>query len=161
MPGAPIRIRLGVGCIGEGAMDAVPILGGGRAVGGGPDEWMRELDPPTYSEQTRVHSRVGRTHVNPERLGGTVEQQRVTQRLRGRGEEEQLRLGGKYSEAPDVALFDLADHRLAVGQPEPASKICGPPAARQLKERKRIAMAVCDDLVADRSIEWAVHVLQQ
>jgi hypothetical protein len=50
---------------------------------------------------------------------------------------------------------------LAVRQPEPASEICGPPAARQLKERKRIAMALRDDLGADRRIEWAVHVLQQ
>jgi hypothetical protein len=71
-----------------------------------------------------------------------------------------LRLGGKYAEAPDVALFDLADHRLAVGQPAPASEICGPPAARKLKERKGIAVALGDDLVTDRRIEWAVHVLQ-
>jgi hypothetical protein len=70
-------------------MDAVPILGGGRAVGGGSDEWMRKLDTPTYYEQTRVHCRVGRSHVDAERLGGTVEQHRVAQRLCGRGEDEQ------------------------------------------------------------------------
>ena len=93
VPGAPVRVRLGVGCFGEGAMDAVAVVGGGRAVGGGPDEWVRELDAPTYSEQTRVHCRVGRSHVDAERLGGTVEQQRVAERLCGRGEDEQLRLG--------------------------------------------------------------------
>jgi hypothetical protein len=58
-------------------MDAVAVLGGGRAVGGGSDEWMRELDAPTYSEQTRVRCRIRRSHVDAERLGGTVEQQRV------------------------------------------------------------------------------------
>src|SRR5512133_3312955 len=122
---------------------------------------MRELDAPTYSEQTRVHCRVGGSHVDTERLGGTVEQQRVAERLCGRGEDEQLRLGGEYAEAPYVALFDLADHRLAVGQPEPAGEICGPPAARQLKQRKRITVALANDLGTHRRIEWAVHVLQQ
>jgi hypothetical protein len=77
VPGAPVRVRHGIGCFGEGAMDAMPVLGGGRAVNRGPDEWMRELDAPTYSEQTRVHCRVGRSRVDPERLGGMVEQQRV------------------------------------------------------------------------------------
>ena len=81
-------------------MDPVAVLGGGRAVGGGSDEWVRELDAPTDSEQTRVHRRVGRSHVDAERLGGTVEQQRVAQRLCGRGEDEQLGLGGKLAEAP-------------------------------------------------------------
>jgi hypothetical protein len=53
-----------------------------------------------------------------------------------------------------------ADDRLALGQPEPASEICGPPAARQLKERKRIAVALANDLVADRGIEWPVYIVQ-
>ena len=101
MPGAPIRIRLEVGRFGEGAMDAMAILGSGRAVGGGPDEWMRELDAPTYFEQTRVHRRVGRSHVDAERLGGTVEQQRVAERLCGRGEDEQLRLGREVGGAAE------------------------------------------------------------
>ena len=95
VPGAPVRVRGGIGCFGEGAMDAVAILGGRRAVGGGADEWMRELDAPTYLEQTRVHGRVDRSHVDVERLGGTVEQQRVTERLCGRGEDEQLCSGGE------------------------------------------------------------------
>jgi hypothetical protein len=77
VPGAPVRVCLWVGCFGEGAMDAVAVLGGGRAVGGGSDEWMRELDAPTYSEQTRVRCRIRPSHVDAERLGGTVEQQRV------------------------------------------------------------------------------------
>ena len=50
------------------------VLGGGRAIGGGPHEWVRELDAPTHFEQTRVHRRVGCSHVDAERLGGTVEQ---------------------------------------------------------------------------------------
>jgi hypothetical protein len=95
VPGAPVRIRLGIGGLGEGAMDAVAVLGGGRVVGGGPDEWVRELDAPSYSEQTCVDRGVGRSYVEPERLGGAVKQQRVAERLRGRGENEPLRLGGE------------------------------------------------------------------
>jgi len=57
VPGAPVRVCHGIGCFGEGARDAVPVLGGGREVDRGPDEWMRGLDSPAYSEQTRVHCR--------------------------------------------------------------------------------------------------------
>ena len=161
VPGAPVRVRLGVGGVGEGAMDAVAILGGSRAVGGGSDEWMRELDAPTDREQPGVHRRVGRSHVDAEGLGGTVEQHGVAEWLCGRGEDEQLRVGGELAEAPDVALFDLADDRVAVGQPEPAGEICGVPGARELEQRERVAVALGDDLVADRRIQRAVHVLQQ
>jgi hypothetical protein len=40
---------------------------------------MRELDMATDSQQTRVHCRVGGGHVDAERLGGTVQQQRVAE----------------------------------------------------------------------------------
>ena len=76
-------------------MHAVAVVGGRRAVGGGADERVRELDAPADLEQPGVHRRVGRGHVDAERLGGTVEQRRVAERLRGGGEDEQLRLGGE------------------------------------------------------------------
>ena len=89
VPGAPIRVGLGVGGFGEGAVDAVAVVGRGRAVGGGADERVRELDARTDGEQAGVHRRADDGHVDPERLGGTVEQHRVAEGLRGRGEDEQ------------------------------------------------------------------------
>ena len=58
-------------------MDAMAVLGGCRAIGGGSDEWVCELDAPTQLQQTRVHCSVSRSHVDAERLGGTVQQQRI------------------------------------------------------------------------------------
>ena len=45
--------RVGVGGLGEGAMHAVAVVGGGRAVGGGPDERVRELDASARSGAAR------------------------------------------------------------------------------------------------------------
>jgi hypothetical protein len=58
-------------------------------------------------------------------------------------------------------LFDLADDWLAVGQPEPAGEVCHIPAARKLEQRKRIAVALGDDLEADSRIERPVQIAQQ
>jgi hypothetical protein len=153
MPGTPIRVCSKIGRLGEGPMDSMAVLGSGRAIGGGPHEWVRELNAPTDFEQTRVYRRVGGSHVDAERLGGTVEQYRIAERLCGRGEDEQSRLDGKQAEPPNIALFDLAPHRLTGGQPESTGEVCNVPAARQLKERERIAVALGDDLVTDRGIK--------
>ena len=87
-----------------------------------------------------------------------MQQQGIAQWLRGRGEYQQLRLGREQAETPDVALFDPADHWLAVGQPEPASEVCQIPAAWKLEQRKRIAVALGDDLGADGRIERPVQI---
>jgi hypothetical protein len=141
-------------------MDAMAVFGGRRAVGGGSDKWVCELHAPTQLQQTRVHCSVGRGHVDAERFGGTVQQQRIAQWFRGRGEHQQLRLGGEQVETSDVVLFDLADDWLAVRQPEPAGEVCHVPAARKLKQRKRIAVALGDDLEADSRIERPVQIAQ-
>ena len=133
-------------------MHAVAVVGGSRAVHGGPGEWMRELDPPADLEQPGIHREVGCSHVEPEDRGCAVEQHRVAQRLRGRGQDEQLGTRGKSEEAPDVALLDLARHRPAIGQPEPAGEVHPVPGARQLEQRKRVAVAFRNDLVADSGI---------
>ena len=54
----------------------------------------------------------------------------------------------------------LAD-RLAAGQPEPAGELGDVPGARQLEQRERVAVALGDDLLADRGVQRAVHVVQQ
>ena len=108
MPGAPVRILLGVRGLGKRQMYSPPVLGSGRTVSGGPDEWMRELHVPTHIEQPGVHRREGGSHIDVEHLGGTMEQYWVTDRLRRRREREQLRVRGKLSKTPDITLLDLA-----------------------------------------------------
>ena len=162
VPGAPVRVPLGVGCFGEGAMHTVAVVGRSRAVGGGADEWVRELDPPpAYLEQRGVDRGAGRGHLEAEGRGGTVKQHGIAQRLRGRGEDEQLRLGREQLEAPGVALFDLADDRLTCRETESTGEFCGVPGAWQLEERERVAVALRDDLLADGGVERAVHVVEQ
>jgi len=51
-----------------------------------------------------------------------VEQRGVAQGLCGSGEDEQLGIGGELDESSDVALFDLADHRVADGKTESAGE---------------------------------------
>jgi hypothetical protein len=142
-------------------MYPVAVLGGRRPVGGRPHQRMGELHAATHLEQPGVHRRGHGSHVDAEGLGGTVEQHEVAQRLRGCGENEQLGVGGELEEAPGVALFDLAHQRLAAGQPKSTGEFRGIPGARQLEERERVAVALGDDLVADRGIQWAGHVVQQ
>jgi hypothetical protein len=49
------------------------------------------------SRAARAHRRGGCCHVEIEGLGGAVEQQQVAERLRGRDEDEQLRIGGSWT----------------------------------------------------------------
>ena len=95
VPRPPIGVDLSVGCFGEGAMHSVAVGGGGRAVDRGTYEWVGELDATVDLEQSGVHCRPGCGHVEAERHGGTVEQHEVAERLRGRGEGEQLCIGGQ------------------------------------------------------------------
>ena len=65
-----------------------------RAIGSGSDERVRELDASPQLEQAGIHCRVGCGHVEPEGLGGTIEEQWVAEGLCGRGENEQPSIGG-------------------------------------------------------------------
>jgi hypothetical protein len=89
----PIRIHPGVGGINQRMMHATAVLRGSRAVGGGSNEWMRELHAPADLEQPSAHRRVGSSHVEAERPRGAAEQQWVAERLRSRTDHEKLGVG--------------------------------------------------------------------
>ena len=90
VPGPPVRVGLGDGGLGQRAVHAVPVVGGCRAIGGGPDERVRELDAPAQFEQPAVLCRARGRDVDPQRPRGTVEQDRVAEGLCGSGQDEQL-----------------------------------------------------------------------
>ena len=152
-----------VGGLGERAMDAVAVVGGGRAVGGGSDEWVRELDAPADRSAARRRPPGRPRSVRARGSGsGAVEQHGVAQWLRGRGEDEQLRVGREQQEAPDVALLDLARRSVGLsGSPNPPARSAARPRSRQLEQRERVAVALRDDLLADGRVQRAVHVLEQ
>ena len=161
VPGPPVRVGLGDGGIGQGTMHAVPVVRGCRAIGGGPDERVRELDAPAQLEQPAVLCRARRRDVDPERPRGTVEQDRVAEGLCGSREDEQLGVGREQLEAPDVALLDPAGDRLTAGKTEPAGETGDVPRARQLEQGERVAVTLLDDLVANGGVQGAGHVGQQ
>ena len=142
-------------------MHAVPVVRGCRAIGGGPDEWVRELDAPAQLEQPAVLCRARRREVDPERPCGTVQQDAVAEGLCGSREDQQLRVGGEQLEAPDVALFDPAGDRMAAGKTEPAGETGDVPRPRQLKQGERVAVTLRYDLGANSSIQGTGHVGQQ
>ena len=161
VPGPPVRVGLGDGGIGQGTMHAVPVVRGCRAVGGGPDERVRELHAPAQLEQPAVLGRARRREVDPERPCGPVQQDKVAEGLGGGREDEQLRVGREQLEAPDVALLDPAGDRLTAGKTEPAGEIGDVPRVRQLEQGERVAVALRDDLGADGGVYGAGHAGQQ
>ena len=122
---------------------------------------MREPNPMVDLEEPVFDRRVGVLHAQTERLGRPLEQDGITERLRGSHEEEQLRFRGKAEQAPLVALLDLAAQRLEVVHAESAGEPGSVPAAGELDERERVATTLRDDLIADRGIQGARHVLEQ
>jgi hypothetical protein len=130
MPRPPIRVGLSVGGVGERMVDTPPVMGGGGSVGRGPDERVRELHASCDREQPGVGRGIGRRHIDVEAPRGTVEEDGVADRLGGRAEEEQLRVGGQPVEAPHVAAFDPSGDPHPSRLPEPASELGDAPCTR-------------------------------
>ncbi len=161
MPGAPIWVPIIVGRVGKGAMDAPAVFRCDRAVRGRPDERVREFHALADPQQPGLHRRAGGSHFEAEGLGRAVQEHRVSKGLRRGSHDDELGLGGQLMQAPHVALLDPARHRLAVEQPETAGEFYGAARVRERKQRERVSVAVCDDLIADRRVHGPRHVLQQ
>jgi hypothetical protein len=115
-----------------------------------------ELHPLTHLNQPGVHRGSRRRHLDAQIVRGAAEQAPVTEGLGGRGEDEQLGVGGEQPETLDVAVLDLAGDRPAGGQTESAGQIGRFPGARQLNQRERVAMALRDDLRSAQLMQAAV-----
>ena len=161
MPGAPVRVPIGVSRFGQSAVYTPPILVRRRSVGRRADERVREPDASADVEQPRIDRRPCRGHVQSQDLHRAPQQEWIPQGLRRGGEDEQLRLGGKRRQACGVALLDLGGNRMTRRKAEPAGNVREIPGARQLEEGERVAMALGDDLVADCRVEPALQLVQQ
>ena len=122
---------------------------------------MGELHAHAHLEQPGVRGRRRRVHLEAEHVGGAAEQHQVAEGLRGRGQDQQPGIGREQLQTLRKAVFDLAGHRPAAGQPVSPGVTRRRPGARQLEQGKRVAVAFRDDLVDDGRVERAVHVAQQ
>ena len=161
MPGPPIGVAVGVGGLGKRPVHPVTVVRRRRAVGSRPDERVRERDTPAHIEEPCVHGGARRHRFQAEDLGATVQQQRITQGLRRGCEDQELRLRRQQLQPLGEAPLDPACDRLLRRDAEAAGEIDRAPGARQLEQRQRIAVALIDDLHADRRVHWAVQVLEQ
>jgi hypothetical protein len=122
---------------------------------------MRELDAPADREQPGVHRCIDGRHVDLEGLGGRVEQDRIPERLGGRGKDEELRIKREAAEPSYVALFDLPGDRMVLWKTESASEFRRTPGSWELEQSQWVAVALGDDLIANDRIEWPDQVLEQ
>ena len=153
MPGAAIGIDLGVGRLGERAVDALALLRRGRAVDRGAHERMPEAHLRAELDQARRRRRRRRVGRDPERGRRPPHQQRIADRLGRRDEQQQPRRRRQRRQPLPEALLDAARQRRAVGQPEPARQLRGRPAARQLQQRQRVAARLGHDPIAHALVE--------
>ena len=161
MPCATVGVSAGIGGLGKGVMNAATVLDCRRVVRGRAYERMCELDTPARVQQSRVDSRPCHCQIEVEHLGGSVKEERVTQGLRRGGKYQPLRLVGKPLETHRETPLNPAHDRLMHGEAEPASDIRDAPRSRQLEERKWVAAALVEELLANRRVERALEVLQQ
>ena len=90
-----------------------------------------------------------------------MQKDRITEWFGGCCEDEELGVGRKLTEPSREPIFDPGGNDMTLRQPEAAGKVRGAPRSRELKQGKRVPVALCDDLITDGRIEGADQVLQQ
>ena len=123
VPGAAIRIDIGIGGLGERAVDALALLRRCRGLDRRTDERMTEAHLRAEVDQSGVGRRRGRVRPDPERRGRPPHQHRIAHRLGRRDEQQQSCRRGQRRQPLGEALLDPPRQRHAVGQPEPAREL--------------------------------------
>jgi hypothetical protein len=152
VPRAAIRIDLCIRGVGECAVDALALLRCGRAINRRPHERMPEADlrPELHARRRRRPCR-GRLDAQ---LGRRVpHEQRITNRLGRRDQEQDPRRLRERREPLPEALLDATGERGAAVQAEPAGEFVRRPAARELEQCERIAARLGDDPIAHALVE--------
>ena len=106
MPGAAIRVGLGIGRLGERAMDLGPLIGGGGPVDRGANERMPEGHVRPERDQAARLCGMGRRFRDPETLGRPPHERRVPGRVARGDEGEEPRVTRQSRHSPLEALFD-------------------------------------------------------
>ena len=113
---------------------------------------MRELDAPADREQPGVHRWVDSRHVDLEDLGRRMQEDRITERLGGRGEHKKPRVARQSAEPSCEPVFDRFRDGTTYRQSESPGEFRGSPRSRKLEQGQRVPVAFGDDLIADGRI---------
>ena len=106
VPGATIRVGLGIRRVRERLMDLGPLDGVGGSIHRGANERMPEGDARPERDQSARLRREGRRLRDPETLGSPPHERRVPGRFARGDEDQQARVTRKRSHAPLEALLD-------------------------------------------------------
>ena len=153
VPGAAIGVDVGIGGLGERAVDALALLRRRRAVDRRTHERMTEAHLRAEIDQSRGGRRRGRVRPDAELGGRPPHQHRIPHRLRRSDEQQQPRRRRQRRQPLREALLDPPRQRRGVGQPEPARELGGRPATWQLEQRQRIAARLGHDPITHPLIE--------
>ena len=155
VPGAAIRIDIGIGGLGERAVDALALLRRCRSLDGRTDKRMPEAHLSPEIDQSRAGERRGRVRPDAELRGRPPHQHRIPHRLGRRDEKQQSCRRGQRRQPLSESLLDPLRQRRVVGQPEPARELGRREATRQLEQSQRVAARLGHDPIAHALIERA------
>jgi hypothetical protein len=122
-------------------------LGGrGRAVDRRPHQWVPEAHSPVDLQQARVLGGCGGRDGDAQALRGAPQQERVTERLGRRDEQQSAGLAGKLLDSPVEQVLDGT--RARCGHPESAGQPGRGRHRRKLEQGQRVAPRLRDDPIA-------------
>jgi len=147
VPRSPVRVELWIGCLRKRAMDGSPLLQPGCPIHGGANQRVAEHHASAQLDQAFGLDRFGGRLGDAQVLGRTPEQRRITNWLRGGGEQEAARVPRKACQPPREALLDAGGQRNGRRQAEAAGQLRRRQPAWQLEQRERIPVRFGDDAI--------------
>ncbi len=151
MPGAAVRIEVGVGRLRKTTMCVTARFRWRCPIDGGPEERVSERDPHADVEEALGLRRPGRLHRDRGSGRRTPQQRGVTERFRGSEQEKLLRRRRQLRHPPSVRGFDVAG--MLDRQSKATSEALDRHGMPRLEKRQRIAPSLLDDPVADALID--------
>ena len=145
VPGAAIRVDLGIGRVRQRAVSLAPLVGLRRPVHRRAHERMPEHHCTVQRQQAfRLRGVRGRLR-DPKLLRRAPQKRRVADRFCCRQEQQPPRVAREPCQPPREALLDPGGQRQRCRQPETSGELGGRQPARELQERERIAACLGDD----------------
>jgi hypothetical protein len=153
VPGAAIRIDIGIGGLRECTVDVLALLRCRPAVHRRAHERVSEPHLRAEIDQSSVGRRHGRVRPRAELGRRPPHQHRIPHRLGRSGEKQQPRRRRQRRQPLREALSDPPRQRRGIRQPEPARKLGRRAATWQLEQRQRVAARLGHDPITHPLIE--------
>jgi hypothetical protein len=138
MPGAPVRIELGIGSRCERPVHLTPLSGGCATVDRRAQERMAKCDLEAEADQA-ISLGWSQLLDGDAKLGCRPdEQHRLTRRIGRRHEQQLLRRRGQLIHAALEARLDLTRQRFVAREPKASCQRTRRPTSRQLEQGERV-----------------------